>query len=240
MKPYRLGRADRSATHRTNKHQQQHAATPHRDQGSLGRVGLCGDRATAPPLHILGQGIRDHGCDWWYAEKRKGHSMAGRPGQVRKQEFVSATAMARHLCLDRGYQDRLVSMGVIMRREDGTFDLDDNRRRYILHLREERKRSPKSEADAEFQKAKADPIRLRIAEKQRRLIDAEETFAQIDEMVGMFLTGLSGFAARCGGRDPGYTPRHRSRRYMTCGLRYPKRRPSPGRINAASPALDEA
>jgi hypothetical protein len=41
----------------------------------------------------------------------------------------------------------------------------------------------------------------RIAEKQRKLIDAEEAFAQIDEMVGVFLTGLSGFAARCGGRD---------------------------------------
>jgi hypothetical protein len=44
-------------------------------------------------------------------------------------------------------------------------------------------------------------IRIRILEKQRQLINAEEVFAQIDEMVGMFLTGLSGFAARCGGRD---------------------------------------
>ena len=115
--------------------------------------------------------------------------------------FVSATAMARHLCFDRAYLDKLVEMGVIERRADGKFDLDDNRRRYILHLREERKRSPKSEADADFQRAKSELIRIRIQEKQRQLINAEEAYAMIDQMVGLFLTGLSGFAARCGGRD---------------------------------------
>jgi hypothetical protein len=126
---------------------------------------------------------------------------AGRPARYHEREFVSATAMARHLCLDRSYQDKLVDMGVIERRADGKFDLDDNRRRYILHLREERKRSPKSEADADFQRAKSELIRIRIQEKQRQLINAEEAYATIDEMVGLFLTGLSGFAARCGGRD---------------------------------------
>lgn len=115
--------------------------------------------------------------------------------------FVSATAMARHLCFDRAYLDKLVEMGVIERRADGKFDLDDNHRRYILHLREERKRSPKSEADADFQRAKSELIRIRIQEKQRQLIKAEEAYAMIDEMAGLFLTGLSGFAARCGGRD---------------------------------------
>jgi hypothetical protein len=92
-------------------------------------------------------------------------------------------------------------MGVIERRADGKFDLDDNRRRYILHLREERKRSPKSESDTDFQRAKSELIRIRIQEKQRQLINAEEAYAMIDQMVGLFLTGLSGFAARCGGRD---------------------------------------
>jgi hypothetical protein len=68
-------------------------------------------------------------------------------------------------------------------------------------LREERKRSPKSEADADFQRPKSELIRIRIQEKQRQLIKAEEAYAQMDQMVGMFLTGLSGFVARCGGRD---------------------------------------
>ena len=33
------------------------------------------------------------------------------------------------------------------------------------------------------------------------LIEAEEAYAQMERLVGMFLSGLSGFAARCGGRD---------------------------------------
>lgn len=33
------------------------------------------------------------------------------------------------------------------------------------------------------------------------LIEAEEAYAEMERLVGMFLSGLSGFAARCGGRD---------------------------------------
>jgi hypothetical protein len=33
------------------------------------------------------------------------------------------------------------------------------------------------------------------------LIPQEEAFGQMEQLVGLFLTGLSGFAARCGGRD---------------------------------------
>jgi hypothetical protein len=41
---------------------------------------------------------------------------------------------------------------------------------------------------------------IRILEKKKALV-AEETYAQMDQLVGMFLTGLSGFGARIGGRD---------------------------------------
>ena len=44
-------------------------------------------------------------------------------------------------------------------------------------------------------------IRIRILEKKKVLIVAEEAYAQMDQLVGMFLTGLSGFGARIGGRD---------------------------------------
>ena len=33
------------------------------------------------------------------------------------------------------------------------------------------------------------------------LIVAEEAYGQMDQMVGLFLSGLSGFGARFGGRD---------------------------------------
>ena len=42
---------------------------------------------------------------------------------------------------------------------------------------------------------------MRIAEKQGSLIPLDEAVAHLDEVVGLFLTHLSGLAARCGGRD---------------------------------------
>ena len=96
--------------------------------------------------------------------------------------------------------DKLLAQGVI-ERQDGKYDLDATRLAYIRHLREARKLSPRSEADAEFQRSKSELIQLRIAEKKRQLIDAEETYAMVDELVGLFISRLSGFAARCGGRD---------------------------------------
>ena len=89
---------------------------------------------------------------------------------------------------------------MIQRQGDG-FPLDQSRVAYLRFLRGERKLSPRSEADADFQLAKAELIRLRIAEKQRHLIPLEEAVGQVEEMVGLFLSRLSGFAARCGGRD---------------------------------------
>jgi hypothetical protein len=71
----------------------------------------------------------------------------------------------------------------------------------LRFLRRERQQSPRSEANADFQRAKAELIRMRIAEKKRELIPQEEAFGQMEELVGLFLTGLSGLSARCGGRD---------------------------------------
>ena len=109
--------------------------------------------------------------------------------------------MARHLCFERAYLDQLLAAGVLERDADGKFDLNSNRRRYILHLRELRRRSPKSEADAEFQRSKSELIQIRIAEKKRQLIMADEAFEMIDEMAGLFLTAFSGLPARIAGRD---------------------------------------
>ena len=37
--------------------------------------------------------------------------------------------------------------------------------------------------------------------EERELIPQEEAFGQMEDLVGLFLTGLSGLSARCGGRD---------------------------------------
>ena len=52
-----------------------------------------------------------------------------------------------------------------------------------------------------LQRAKSELIRLRIAEKKRDLIPVDEAASNMEQLVGLFLTGLSGLSARCGGRD---------------------------------------
>ena len=80
---------------------------------------------------------------------------------------ASAVRMAAHLCFDRAYLATLVSQGVLKQRSDGKFDFDARRRAYIEFLREARKRSPKSEADFAFTRAKAELLQLRIGERKK-------------------------------------------------------------------------
>jgi phage terminase Nu1 subunit (DNA packaging protein) len=85
---------------------------------------------------------------------------------------------------------------VIQRQGDG-FPLDRSRVAYLRFLRRERQQSPRSEADADFQRAKAELIRLRIEEKQRALVRRADADALIDQIAGTVLTHLSGMSARC-------------------------------------------
>ena len=72
------------------------------------------------------------------------------------------------------------------------FPLDQNRIAYLRFLRRERKQSPRGEAETDFQRAKSELIRLRIAEKKRELIPQQEAFDQMEQQVGLFLTALGG------------------------------------------------
>jgi hypothetical protein len=117
-----------------------------------------------------------------------------------KPSTVSASALALHLDCSRTYILKLESEGVLQRQGDG-FPLDQSRVAYLRFLRRERRQSPRGEADADFQRAKSELIRLRIAEKQRSLIPLDEAVGHLDEVVGLFLSHLSGLAARCGSRD---------------------------------------
>lgn len=117
------------------------------------------------------------------------------------RQMVSATMMAQHLCFERPNLTRLNGLGVIEKRPDGRFDLDATRIAYIKHLREERKRSPRGEADAELIKVKTEMLQTRLMEKKRDLIPREEATSDMEELIGLLLTGLSSMPVRCGGRD---------------------------------------
>jgi hypothetical protein len=62
-------------------------------------------------------------------------------------------------------------------------------------------KSLQSAAATEFAAAKAELIRIRIVEKKRDLIPVDEATSNMEQLVGLFLTGLSGLSAWCGGRD---------------------------------------
>src|SRR6476469_3881557 len=95
--------------------------------------------------------------------------------------LVTAGALAAHLSCVRSYIAKLVDQGILERRSDGRFDQDQCRAKYIAHLKEERKRPPRSAADTEFVSAKSELIRIRILEKKKALVPAEEAYAQMDQ-----------------------------------------------------------
>ena len=100
------------------------------------------------------------------------------------RELVNGTRLAAHLCFERVYLDKLLDAGVIERDADGRFDPDASRRRYIQHLREARKLSPRSAADAELVKVKTEMLQTRLMEKQRDLIPREEAASDMEELIG--------------------------------------------------------
>jgi hypothetical protein len=125
-----------------------------------------------------------------------------RRGDRRDRPAVTATQLGVHLGLTRQRICVLADVEhVIERLPDSRFDQDACRLAYLKWLRDPARRSARTEADAEFVKAKAEMLRLRIAEKQRSLIPFDEAVAHMEELVGLFISRLSGFAARCGGRD---------------------------------------
>ena len=64
-------------------------------------------------------------------------------------------------------------------------------------------------ADAKHASAEAALLRMRIEEKRNTLVKRDDVNALIDSMVGLLLTHLSGFPARCGGHDLSVRRSHR-------------------------------
>jgi rhamnose utilization protein RhaD (predicted bifunctional aldolase and dehydrogenase) len=113
-----------------------------------------------------------------------------------KRATVSASVLALHLDCSRTYIGKLEAEGVIQRQGDG-FPLDQSRVAYLRYLRRERQQSPRAAADAEHALAKAALLRIRIEEKQRKLVRQDDVNELIDQIAGITLTHLSGMAARC-------------------------------------------
>jgi hypothetical protein len=106
---------------------------------------------------------------------------------------ASLSELARHLLLTREEVRWLIAERLIERRTDGNFDLDAARQSYIRFLRD--RRSNRGEAEAALQRAKAIEIELRVAERAHQLIELDEAFAALDDIVGRIVSELSGLPA---------------------------------------------
>jgi hypothetical protein len=115
---------------------------------------------------------------------------------------VAATQLGVHLGLTRQRICVLADVEhVLERAPDGRFDQDACRLAYLKWLRDPARRSARTQADAEFVKAKTEMLKLRLMEKKRDLVQMDEVNEMIDSMIGLVLTKLGGLPARVGGND---------------------------------------
>ena len=90
--------------------------------------------------------------------------------------------------------------GVIEQRSDGCYDQTASRLRYIRHLRDEHRRSPRTQADADHVKVKTEMLQLRLMEKKGELVRQSDVDELIEQIAGVTLTALSSLPARCAPR----------------------------------------
>lgn len=91
---------------------------------------------------------------------------------------------------------QLVKMGYIERAEKGRYLLVACVQGYIRFLKDEERRSSKTAASSRKDDARTREIELRIAEREHRLVDVEESEAIVSEIIGMIRSGLAGLPAR--------------------------------------------
>ena len=112
-------------------------------------------------------------------------------------DVVTTNSLATHLGMTRQNVALLTAQAVIVQRSDGNYDQTANRLRYIKHLREQHRHTPRSAADTAHIAAKTEMLQLRLMEKRRELVKQEDVDEMTDTICGIVLTHLSSMPARC-------------------------------------------
>ena len=115
-------------------------------------------------------------------------------------DVVTPNSLATHLGCTRQNIARLTAEAVIEQRSDGCYDQTASRLKYIKHLRDEHRRSPRTQADADHVRVKTEMLQLRLMEKKRELVRRADVDELIDGIAGVVLTHLSSLPARCAPR----------------------------------------
>lgn len=124
------------------------------------------------------------------------------PGGFRNQGGASLSACASHLDLTRQRVTALANDGILTRKEDGTFDLDESRIAYVRFLRQAAsRRAINGDSGAKLREARAREIELRIAREAGDLVLIEDVESVIQEATTIFVSELNALPAACT-RDP--------------------------------------
>ncbi len=91
---------------------------------------------------------------------------------------------------------RLIVDGYIQRTERGNVTKDAVASGYIRFLQDEDRRSTKSAAESGLKQARQREVELRIAEREKTVIDLAEHFAVVEELCGLFVSSMNGLPAR--------------------------------------------
>ena len=98
----------------------------------------------------------------------------------REPQRVSSYVLAKHLFMVRQNVARLTAEGILERTTDG-YLVDDSRERYIRHLREEYRKSPRAAADADLQRHKARLLEMKVARQEQETMLVSEHVEVIDD-----------------------------------------------------------
>jgi hypothetical protein len=110
--------------------------------------------------------------------------------------LVNATDLAKHLDLTRQRVSQLEADGVIKKSAGGKFDQNVCRIAYLRWLRDTDRRATKSAAASRVSDARTREIELRIAQREKKLIETSEAFSILDEIIGIYGDSYRGLPAR--------------------------------------------
>jgi hypothetical protein len=112
-----------------------------------------------------------------------------------KAKGVSATEVGRHLDMSRQRVGQLQAEGVFPRLDDGRFDLNICRIAYIRWMKDENRRGTKASGASRVSESRARAIEQRIAREDGRLIETDDVFAAVADILGTFRSELAGVPA---------------------------------------------
>ncbi|WP_051134100.1 hypothetical protein [Methylocystis sp. ATCC 49242] len=111
--------------------------------------------------------------------------------------LVSVQSAADLLGVTPRWVRQLCADGRVAKAAPGVVPLAEVIRAYIASLKDESKKTTKSEAAAEVQRARAEEIRLRVAIKQGELIPMTEIEPVFSDILGELRSRLAGVPAAC-------------------------------------------